>query len=117
MIRYGLCRSIALFPVQAAKKIKPMDAYDYSGFCEVLRTSDSIDALGDLIPHSSINRVTIAPATKIEDLTKIVLTEYYVVKGEWIAGINAFTPSTFSILKVWPTRNNEPYKTIVERLI
>lgn len=117
MIRYGVCRSIALFSVQAAKTIKPMDAYDYTGFCEVLRTSDTLEGLDDLIPHSLINRVAIAPVSKVEDLIKIVLTEYYVVKGEWIAGINAFTPSTFSILKVRPTRNNEPYKTIVERLI
>ena len=117
MIKYGLCRAKALFSVQAAKKIKPMDAYDYSGFCEVLRTSDTLEGLNDLIPHSIIKRVTIAPASRIEDLIKIALTEYYVVKGEWIADIKAFTPSTFTILNVRPTCNNESYKSIVERLI
>ena len=117
MIKYALCRSTALFSVQAAKKIKPMDAYDYSGFCEVLRTADNAKDLGDVLPRTDIRRLTMAPVSRIEDLTKIELTEYYIVKGEWVADIKAFTPSTFTILNVQPASNGEPYKSIIERLI
>ena len=117
MIKYALCRAIALFSVQAAKKIKPMDAYDYSGICEVLRTSDNAKDLGDVLPCSEVRRLTMAPVSRIEDLTKIELSEYYVAKGDWISDIKAFTPSTFTILNVRPTRSNESYERIVERLI
>ena len=117
MIKYALCKSTALFSVQAAKKIKPMDAYDYSGFCEVLKTADNAKDLGDVLPRTDIRRLTMAPVSRIEDLTKIELTEYYIVKGEWVADIKAFTPSSFTILIVRPASNGETYKNIVERLI
>ena len=117
MIKYALCRSTTLFSVQAAKKIKPMDAYDYSGFCEVLRTADNAKDLGDVLPRTNIRRLTMAPVSRIEDLIKIELTEYYIAKGEWVADIKAFTPSTFTILNVRPAINDEPYKSIIERLI
>lgn len=117
MIKYALCRATALFSVQTAKKIRPMDAYDYSGFCEVLRTADSAKDLGDVLPRTDIRRLMMAPVSRIEDLIKIELTEYYIVKGEWVSDIKAFTPSTFTILNVQPTSNGEPYKSIIERLI
>lgn len=116
MIKYGLCKSTALFPLKAARSIKPGDAYDYTGFCEVLKTSKTIEGLGStdcLTPD--IERVRMAPVDKIKDLVKIRVTEYYVVKGEWLSEIQAFTPDTFEIVSICKGSGN--YNDIVNLLI
>ena len=116
MIKYGLCKSTALFPLKAARSIKPGDAYDYTGFCEVLKTSETIEGLGStdrLTPI--IERVRLAPVDKIKDLVKIRVTEYYIVKGEWLSDIHAFTPDTFEIVSI--CKGSTSYEDIISLLI
>lgn len=116
MIKYGLCKSTALFPLKAARSIKPGDAYDYMGFCEVLKTSKTIEGLGStdsLTPN--IERVRMAPVDKVKDLVKIRVTEYYVVKGEWLSEIHAFTPDTFEIVSI--CKGSLSYEEIISVLI
>lgn len=116
MIKYALCRSTALFPIKSARTLKPGDAYDYVGFCEVLKTSKTIEGLGStasLTPN--IERVHLAPVDKIKDLVKIRISEYYIVKGEWLSDIRAFTPDTFEIVSI--CKGSMPYKDIIDLLI
>lgn len=116
MIKYGLCKSTALFPLNAARSIKPGDAYDYTGFCEVLKTSKTIEGLGatrGLTPN--IERIHVAPVDKIKDLVKIRVTEYYIVKGEWLSDIRAFTPDTFEIVSI--CKGSLSYEEITNLLI
>lgn len=116
MIKYGLCKSTALFPLKAARSINPGDAYDYTGFCEVLKTSKTIEGLGStecLTPN--IERVHLAPVDKIKDLVKIRVTEYYIVKGEWLSDIRAFTPDTFEIVSI--CKDSLSYEEIINLLI
>lgn len=115
MIKYGLCKSTALFPLKAVRAIKPGDAYDYVGFCEVLKVSNTIEALGAGGYEPEISRVNLAPVDKIKDLIKIRLTEYYVVKGEWLGDVKAFTPDTFGIVKVF--KGSSSYEDIINTLI
>ena len=116
MIKYGLCKSTALFPLKAARSIKPGDAYDYTGFCEVLKTSKTIEGLGptDRITPN-IERVRLAPVDKIKDLIKIRITEYYIVKGEWLSEIRAFTPDTFEIVSIF--KGSLSYEEVINLLI
>lgn len=116
MIKYGLCKSTALFPLKSARSIKPGDAYDYTGFCEVLKTSKTIEGLGAterLTPN--IERVHLAPVDRITDLVKIRVTEYYIVKGEWLSDIRAFTPDTFEIVSI--CKGSISYEDIIGLLI
>jgi len=116
MIKYGICKSTALFPLKAARSIKPGDAYDYTGFCEILKTSKTIEGLGAtdcLTPE--IDRVRVAPVDRIKDLVKIRVTEYYVVKGEWLSDIKAFTPDTFEIVSI--CKGSLSYEEIINLLI
>ena len=116
MIKYGLCKSTALFPLKSARSIKPGDAYDYTGFCEVLKTSKTIEGLGStdcLTPD--IERVHLAPVDRIKDLVKIRVTEYYIVKGEWISDIKAFTSDTFEIVSI--CKGDMSYDDIISLLI
>lgn len=116
MIKYGLCKSTALFPLKSARSIKPGDAYDYTGFCEVLKISETIKGLGSterLTP--SIERVRMAPVDRIKDLVKIRVTEYYVVKGEWLSDIHAFTPDTFEIVSI--CKGSMSYEDVINLLI
>lgn len=115
MIRYALCKSTALFPLKAARTIKPGDAYDYSGFCEVINTSKTIEGLGADRYLPSIERVNLAPVEKVKDLVKIRLTEYYVVKGEWLSEVHTFTPDTFEIVSI--CEGCAPYEDIISMLI
>ena len=116
MIKYGLCKSTALFPLKSARAIKPGDAYDYTGFCEVLKTSQTIEGLGstDLLTPN-VERVRLAPVDKIKDLVKIRVTEYYIVKGEWLSDIRAFTPDTFEIVSI--CKGSTSYEDIISLLI
>ena len=116
MIKYALCKSTALFPLKSARSIKPGDAYDYTGFCEVLKTSKTIEGLGStdcLTPN--VERVNLAPVDRIKDLVKIRVTEYYVVKGEWVSDIKAFTPDTFEIVSI--CKGSLSYEEIISLLI
>lgn len=115
MIRYALGKSTALFPLKAARSIKPGDAYDYVGFCEVLKTSNSIEGLGSGGYEPEISRINLAPVDKVKDLVKIRLTEYYVIAGEWLADVKAFTPDTFEIVKVF--NGPSSYEEIINSLI
>ena len=116
MIKYGLCKSTALFPLKSARSIKPGDAYDYMGFCEVLKTSETVEGLGStdcLTPV--VERVRMAPVDRIKDLVKIRVTEYYIVKGEWVSDIQAFTPDTFEIVSI--CKGSMTYDDIISLLI
>lgn len=115
MIRYALCKSTALFPLKAARSIKPGDAYDYAGFCEVISTSKTIEGLRSDSYLPNIERIHLAPVDKVKDLVKIRLTEYYIVKGEWVSDIHAFTPDTFEIVSI--CKGSGTYKDVVNLLI
>ena len=116
MIKYGLCKSTALFPLKSARSIKPGDAYDYTGFCEVLKTSKNIEGLGltDCL-RPIVERIRMAPVDRIKDLVKIRVTEYYIVKGEWVSDIQAFTPDTFEIVSI--CKGSTSYEDIISLLI